>query len=126
MSQAVRVLVADDSAEFLSAAAALVEAVEGFELVGVADSGETAIESVALSEPDLVLVDVRMPGLGGVEAARRIAALRPQTTVVLISGALDGALLRRAQSCGAAAALDKRELRPSKLAELWETTTRTG
>ena len=82
----VRVLVADDSDAFQRAAAQVINVCPGFELAATAATGE---EAIALSEqmhPDLVLLDVRMPGMGGIAAADEIAACDPDVQVVLISG----------------------------------------
>jgi DNA-binding NarL/FixJ family response regulator len=82
----VRVLVADDSDTFLRAAAQVIAVCSGFELTAMASTGE---EAIALSEqlhPDLVLLDVRMPGMGGIAAAEEITAGDPGVQVVLISG----------------------------------------
>jgi DNA-binding NarL/FixJ family response regulator len=91
----VRVLVADDQEPFRRAARAVVAAAPGFTLVGEASSGEEAVELAAALLPDLVLLDVRMPGIGGAEAARQIVA----PLVVLVStypaaGVIDAAPLR--------------------------------
>jgi two-component system, NarL family, invasion response regulator UvrY len=82
----VRVLVADDSEAFQRAAAQVIEVCPGFELAATAASGEEAIELTGHLRPDLVLVDIRMPGMGGVAAAEEIAASAPGAEVVLISG----------------------------------------
>jgi DNA-binding NarL/FixJ family response regulator len=108
----IRILVADDSASFLAAAAEVIAASEGFELDALAQSGEEAVELAAGRGPDLALIDVNMPGIGGREAADRIAAASPETTVVLMSATHD--FVRRAD------ALDKRDLSPATLAEIWE------
>ena len=71
-SAAVRVLVVDDSLPFRQATRELIHGTEGFECIGDANSGEAAVEQASRLEPDLVLMDVRMPGIGGIEAARRI------------------------------------------------------
>ena len=86
MSQTeVRVLTVDDQIVFRRAAHDVIAATPGFEPVGDAESGEDALDEVERLRPELVLLDVRMPGIGGVEAARRIAAAHPETVVVLIS-----------------------------------------
>src|ERR1041384_885338 len=82
---AVAVIAADDQPFFLGVARDVVRATPGFRWVGEAQSGEEAIEAVDDLRPDLVLLDVRMPGIGGVEAARRIAAEHPEIVVVLIT-----------------------------------------
>lgn len=81
----VRVLAVDDQAIFLRAVRRLLRAASGFEQVGEARSGEEAIGRVAELRPDLVLLDVRMPGMDGVETARRLLAERKPPTIVLIS-----------------------------------------
>ena len=86
MSQTeVRVLTVDDQIVFRRAAHDVIAATPGFEPVGDAESGEEALAEVERLRPELVLLDVRMPGIGGIEAARRIAAAHPETVVVLIS-----------------------------------------
>jgi CheY-like chemotaxis protein len=84
-SSPVRVLTVDDQAIFLRAVSRLLRAAPGFEQVGEARSGEEAIARVAELQPDLVLLDVRMPGMDGVETARRLLAERTPPAVVLIS-----------------------------------------
>ena len=73
------VLTVDDQPLFRSAAAAVVDATPGFEAVGEASSGEEALRLSSELRPDLVLLDVRMPGIDGIETARRLAATRPET-----------------------------------------------
>ena len=71
------VLLVDDHDAFRRVARAVVEATEQFEVVGEASSGEGSIELAARLAPDLIVMDVRMPGIGGVEAAERVRALLP-------------------------------------------------
>jgi DNA-binding NarL/FixJ family response regulator len=71
-------------------------------------------------EPELVLMDVHMEGIGGIEAARRIVALRPRTVLALISVYAPEDLPAGAWTCGAAAVLRKDCLRPRVLTRLWE------
>jgi DNA-binding NarL/FixJ family response regulator len=84
-TRTVRVLTVDDQELFRGVARDVIDATRGFESVGEVDSGEAALEAVRTLAPDLVLLDVRMPGMGGVEVARRLAATHPEVVVVLIS-----------------------------------------
>jgi two-component system invasion response regulator UvrY len=113
-----RVLVVDDSDAFRRAAASVVSAARGLRLVGVAASGEEAIRLFPRLKPDLVLLDVHLPGIDGVEAARIIREEEPSIVVVLVSAKPDG-FAAAAHSAGAAALVDKRELRPRTLDDLW-------
>ena len=84
-TRAVRVLTIDDQAIFRALARDVIEATQGFESVGEAAGGEAGLEAVDKLVPDLVLVDVRMPGMSGIEVARRLVATHPEVVVVLIS-----------------------------------------
>jgi DNA-binding NarL/FixJ family response regulator len=81
----VRVLTVDDQAVFRGIAREVIDATEGFEAVGEAASGEEALAAVDRLAPHLVLLDVRMPGLDGIEVARRLRATHADTLLVLIS-----------------------------------------
>jgi two-component system, NarL family, invasion response regulator UvrY len=82
----VGVLTVDDNPGFLQVAREIVHATPGFETVGEAATGEAAVSLVRALRPQLVLMDVRMPGIGGIEAARLISeAAGDRTTVVLMS-----------------------------------------
>lgn len=105
----VRVLVVDDQAPFRRAARTVVGATAGFELAGEAATGEEAVALAATLHPDLVLMDVRMAGIGGVEAARRIAAAHPGTRTVLVSTDREEDLPPEAGTCGAVAYVHKPE-----------------
>jgi DNA-binding NarL/FixJ family response regulator len=117
----VRVLVVDDQPIFLRTASSLIDATPGFEQVGEAASGRQAIELAADSRPDLVLVDVRMPGMDGVETARRLGTAHPQAMVVLISLEEVPELASAVESAGAAAYMRKQDLSTRSLRELWGT-----
>jgi CheY-like chemotaxis protein len=81
----VTVLTVDDQALFRGVAREVIDATAGFEFVGEAASGEEAFSAVDRLDPQLVLLDVRLPGIDGIEVARRLHATHPGTLVVLIS-----------------------------------------
>ena len=112
-----RVLVVDDSEIFQRVGASLVSEAQGLHLVGVAASGEEAIRLLPELKPDLVLLDIHMPGIGGLEAARVIRRESPKTVVVLVS-ARPGKRRDRPSVGRAADLLSKVELSPGKLEEL--------
>ena len=85
VEEEVTVLVVDDHESFRSALRELVDATEGFFLVGEAGSGESALEAADRLTPRMVIMDKRMPGIGGVEAARLIAARHPRIITLLVS-----------------------------------------
>jgi len=78
------VLIVDDHAAFRSAARVLLES-EGFEVVGEAENGAAAVEATAVLKPDLVLLDVQLPDLDGVEVAKRLVQLPKPPAIVLTS-----------------------------------------
>ena len=106
----IRVLVVDDSIPFLAAATEVVLAADGFELAGVAHTGEEGVELARVSRPDLALIDLNMPGIQGEETAERLATASPETAIILMT-ATPG---RRTEGV-----FDKRNLSPAALAEIW-------
>jgi two-component system invasion response regulator UvrY len=117
----VGVLAVDDQPVFLAVAREVVDATEGFQWVGDAASGEAAIDAVEQLEPELVLLDVQMPGIDGIETARRICATHPDVVVVLISVDKRAAFRPAAEASGAAALVRKQDLGPAMLRDLWQT-----
>lgn len=113
----VRVLVVDDHAGFRALLCEVVEATPGMTVAGEAASGEAAVAAVSDLSPQIVVMDKRMPGLGGVGAARRISADHPGVVVVLVSVEAPEAEVLAAS--GATAFLHKRKLSPRALTELW-------
>jgi DNA-binding NarL/FixJ family response regulator len=112
------VLIVDDHAMARAAARQVVEAAEGFAVAGQVHSGEAALEAVPRLEPDLVLMDARMPGLDGLETTRRLAARQPSLVIFLTS--TDDLDTDLALSAGAAAFVRKQKLSPRRLRELWD------
>ncbi len=112
----VRVLVVDDQEPFRLAAAAVVAAADGFELVGSADTGEASVVAVEELRPDLVLMDIHLPGIDGPESTRLIRGRQPAVRVLLVSSS-DG--YADPGECGAMGYLAKRHLSPDRLQGLW-------
>jgi len=79
------VLVADDHAAFRAGLAALLETADDVDLVGEAASGDEAVAAVASRHPDVVLMDVNMPGLDGIEATRRIVDAAPHVAILVLT-----------------------------------------
>jgi DNA-binding NarL/FixJ family response regulator len=115
MASPVRVLVVDDQAVVRDAMRLLLEATPDFRPVGEAGSGAEALAAIEQLDPDLVLLDVRMPDMDGIETARRIPAARRRTVVVLMSSDR----IDSVPNCGAAAFLPKERLKAAVLRELW-------
>jgi DNA-binding NarL/FixJ family response regulator len=118
----VRVLIVDDQAPFRRAAELIVEATDGFEVAGVVSTGETAVEAAQALRPDLVVMDVHLPGIDGPEATRRILAgpggpRRP--VVLLLSTDEDDDGARWAVGSGAAGYVAKRAFEPRRLHAVW-------
>jgi DNA-binding NarL/FixJ family response regulator len=116
----VRVLIVDDQDFFRGVLCEMVTATSGFAVIGEAACGEDALDATAALSPDLVLMDVRMPGLGGVDAARALMARCPDVLVLLISAQ---ELPERAFTDSAGRAMlfaHKQDLRGALLREIWD------
>lgn len=111
----VGVLIVDDQAPFRRAARAVVSATPGFEVVGEAESGEEAVDLAADLAPEMVLMDINLPGINGIEATRRITGARPEVVTVLLSTYREEDLPAGAADCGAAAYVHKEEFGPTVL-----------
>ncbi|HET9842716.1 MAG TPA: response regulator transcription factor [Nocardioides sp.] len=97
----IRILVADDHPVVRGGLVALLRTIEGLEVVGEASDGATAVREAQLTRPDVVLMDVRMPDLDGVEATRRIRAAVPSTRVLMLTMYDDDATVFTAMQAGA-------------------------
>jgi len=119
-TRTIRVLIVDDQPPFRSAARTVIGVTTGFEVAGEAESGEDALDAVAADPPDLVLMDINLPGINGIEAARRIRDEHAEVDVILLSTYSEADLPADARECGALAYVHKEDFGPALLRELWE------
>lgn len=103
----IRVLVVDDQRLFADALVALLGRHDRVEVIGVATTAEEAIELAVREAADVVVMDVSMPAVDGLEATRRLRTIRPATAVVILSGSDGPELREQASEAGAAAFLLK-------------------
>ena len=113
------VLIVDDQAPFRRAARAVISATPGFEVAGETESGEAAVELVDELRPGLVLMDINMPGINGIEATRRITRLHPELAVILLSTYQESDLPADARDCGAIGYVNKEGFGPDVVEALW-------
>jgi two-component system invasion response regulator UvrY len=115
----VSVLTVDDHAPFLDVARELVLSTPGFEPAGEAGSAEEGLALAEAESPDLILIDIHMPGMTGIEMARKLRASGSESVIVLISAQDLTELPAAARNCGAAAVVSKQELGRATLKQLW-------
>ena len=116
----VRVLIVDDQQPFRLAARMVVDATDGFEVVGEAESGEASVEMARELSPDLVLMDVNLPGINGLDATRQILAERADPVIVLLLSTYEEEeYAPRAAECGAAAYIPKAVFGQDRLEAAW-------
>ena len=104
----IRVLLADDHPVVRRGLAALLDTLDGIEVVAQAGTGDEAVREVGFSRPDVVVMDLRMPGVDGVEATRRIVKSYPKTAVLVLTMFDEDALVADALRAGARGYLLKR------------------
>jgi len=109
------VLLVDDQPAFRSVARSMFERDGAFKVISEAADGADAVRKAGEHSPDVVVMDIRMPVMTGIEAARRILARRPETNVVLISMGAESEYPRLARQIGARAFITKRSLTTSTL-----------
>jgi DNA-binding NarL/FixJ family response regulator len=103
----IRVLIADDHLLFAQAVEAVLAAEPALEVVGHATDGAAAVELVRELDPDVVLMDIAMPVMDGIEATERIRAGKPGACVVMLTGSNNGADVDRSRKAGAVAYVTK-------------------
>ena len=112
------VLVVDDQAPFRKAARFVLERTEGFTCIGDAATGEASVDQVIALAPALVLMDVHLPGIDGIEASRQLTAMPGGPVVVLLSTYDEDQF--ELEGSGAAAYVAKATFGPDRLAEIWD------
>ncbi|HZN13507.1 MAG TPA: response regulator transcription factor [Acidimicrobiales bacterium] len=115
-------LVVDDQLPFRRAATAVCSMTVGFEVVAEAESGEDAVQQAAATHPDVVLMDINLPGINGIEACRQIRAAQDAVVILLSTYSRDD-LPSDARDSGALAYVHKEELTPNVLEDLWAART---
>ena len=103
----IRVLIADDHRLFAEALEAILAAESSIEVVGRARNGAEALEMAIDLEPDVVLMDISMPVMDGVEATRRLRETRPRACVLMLTGSNAAADVDRSRDAGAAGYVTK-------------------
>lgn len=122
------VLIADDHAGYREGVARLIEDHPELHVVGLAADGQEALDRIVALQPDVALLDVRMPGHTGIEVCRRLrdSGDAPSTRVVLITGIPDPVLSQQADAAGAAALIGKETPPPEICAHLLAARSRLG
>ena len=101
MPSSIRVLVVDDYEPFRRVVCSRLESRPDLEVIGEASDGLEAVEKAQALKPDLILLDIGLPSLNGIEAARRISRLIPATTILFVSQISDADVVQEALSNGA-------------------------
>jgi DNA-binding NarL/FixJ family response regulator len=114
----VRVFAVDDSEVFLDALREVLAACPEFELIGEASSAEAALPAVKLLAPDVVLIDVTLPGMDGLEACRRIYAM-PSPPLVILTSVADDPHSDAKLSCPDAPFVPKAKISRTALRDAW-------
>ena len=103
----IRILLADDLGMMLHLLTGLCESDGGFEVVGAVETGEEAIELALRTKPDVVVLDIKLPGISGLEVARRLTRRLPDTKIVVLTALDSYGFAARAMAAGAQAFLTK-------------------
>jgi two-component system, NarL family, nitrate/nitrite response regulator NarL len=124
VEQPIRVLIADDHRLFAEALEAILAAESRIEIVGRARNGAEALEMVLDLNPDVVLMDISMPVMDGIEATRRIRDARPEACVLMLTGSNAVADVDRSRDAGAAGYVTKDRIASELVDAIVETATR--
>jgi len=121
----VRVVIVDDQLPFRRAAQAVVESTDEFTVVGAVETAEECLAQIADTRPDLILMDINLPGIDGVEASRRLRIDHPAVAVILLSSYDEAEFADLTDDCGAAAYVPKSMFGPDRLDEVWGAISRS-
>ncbi|HEY8863034.1 MAG TPA: response regulator transcription factor [Candidatus Dormibacteraeota bacterium] len=121
----VQVLICDDQEAFRKAAREVVNATDGFEVVGETETGEESVVAASRLRPNLVLMDVHLPGIDGLEASRRIKAEQAEVVVLLLSTYDREDFATRIAGSGASAFIAKASFGPDSLSDAWLKSSNT-
>jgi DNA-binding NarL/FixJ family response regulator len=124
VEQPIRVLIADDHRLFAEALEAILAAESRIDVVGRARNGAEALDMVLDLDPDVVLMDISMPVMDGVEATRRIREARPEACVLMLTGSNAAADVDRSRDAGAAGYVTKDRIASELVDAIVETATR--
>jgi len=113
-SQTIRVMIVDDHAMVRAGIKILLEQFEGIQVIGEAANGYQALELVKQLNPDVILMDLHMPGMDGIETTRRILAIQPNQHIIVLTGMLDDERLFQAIHAGAQGCAEK-TIQPEEL-----------
>ena len=107
MANSIRILLADDHQMVRMGLTMMINAIDGFECVGQADDGSKVLAMYKQTDPDVVLLDIFMPGLNGVNTARELIAETHNTKVILMTAFVDNNVMQQAMECGAMGLFEK-------------------
>jgi len=111
----IRIVLADDHPLILEGIRALIQGAPGMQVVGEATNGDDAVAAILSEHPDVAVLDVRMPGIDGVEVTRRIVRDHPETRVIVLSAHADAETAVQALRAGAIGFLPKDAFGPTLL-----------
>lgn len=120
MAGQIRILLVDDQPEFRDFAAPMLDDHPDLQVVGQASTGAEALEKVASLRPDVVIVDVQMPGMNGFETTKKLLRLSPSVHVIIVSADDEPAYEGHARRAGAVAFLNKMDLMPETVVAVLE------